>query len=70
MTNNPSSNSSSIVAPPSEGVGRFLSTRQLVNSSTSKVNIQVEVDGWQKRKNVSIRATVLDAEGNVVGKAT
>ncbi len=70
MTNNPSSNSSSIVAPPSEGVGRFLSTRQLVNSSTSKINIQVEVDGWQKRKNVSIRARVIDAEGNVVGKAT
>ena len=41
-----------------------------VYSSTSKINIQVEVDGWQKRKNVSIRARVLDAEGNVVGKAT
>ncbi|MBO5465897.1 MAG: DUF4982 domain-containing protein [Prevotella sp.] len=47
-----------------------LGTRQLVNSSTSKINIQVEVDGWQKRKNVSIRARVIDAEGNVVGKAT
>ena len=56
MANNPSSNSSSIVSPPSEGVGRFLST----------INIQVEVDGWQKRKNVSIRAKVLDAEGKVV----
>ena len=33
------------------------------NSSTS---IQVEIDGWQKRKNVSIRAKVLDAEGKVV----
>ena len=41
-----------------------------VYSSTSKINIQVEVDGWQKRKNVSIRARVIDAEGNVVGKAT
>ena len=47
-----------------------LGTRQLVNSSTSKINIQVEVDGWQKRKNVCIRARVIDAEGNVVGKAT
>ena len=41
-----------------------------VYSSTSKINIQVEVDGWQKRKNVCIRARVIDAEGNVVGKAT
>ena len=41
-----------------------------INSSTSKINIQVEVEGWQKRKNVSIRARVIDAEGNVVGKAT
>ena len=41
-----------------------------VYSSTSKINIQVEVEGWQKRKNVSIRARVIDAEGNVVGKAT
>ena len=47
-----------------------LGTRQLVNSSTSTINIQVEVDGWQKRKNVCIRARVIDAEGNVVGKAT
>ena len=41
-----------------------------VYSSTSKINIQVEVDGWQKRKNVCIRARVIDAEGKVVGKAT
>lgn len=46
------------------------STRQLVNSLTKRSNsttsIQVEIDGWQKRKNVSIRAKVLDAEGKVV----
>ena len=46
------------------------STRQLVNSLTKRGNsstsIQVEIDGWQKRKNVSIRAKVLDAEGKVV----
>lgn len=33
----------------------------------STVSIQAEVTGWQKRKNVSIRATVLDADGNIVG---
>ena len=47
-----------------------LKTSKPHNLITSKVNIQVEVDGWQKRKNVCIRARVIDAEGNVVGKAT
>ena len=40
------------------------------STSNSSTSIQVEIDGWQKRKNVSIRARVIDAEGNVVGKAT
>ena len=36
------------------------------STSNSSTSIQVEIDGWQKRKNVSIRAKVLDAEGKVV----
>ncbi len=52
MTNNPSSNSSSIVAPPSEGVGRFLSTRQLVNSSTNNL--------------IYLNITATDSKGRIV----
>ena len=37
--------------------------------STARINIQVEVDGWQKHKNVKIKAKVLDAEGHEVGTA-
>lgn len=39
---------------------------ELTKRSNSSTSIQVEIDGWQKRKNVSIRAKVLDAEGKVV----
>ncbi len=39
---------------------------ELTKRSNSTTSIQVEIDGWQKRKNVSIRAKVLDAEGKVV----
>ncbi|MBQ2951255.1 MAG: hypothetical protein IJE12_09480 [Prevotella sp.] len=52
MTNNPSSNSSSIVAPPLEGVGRFLSTRQLVNSSTNNL--------------IYLNITATDSKGRIV----
>lgn len=38
-------------------------------TGTATVSIQVEVDGWQKRKNVNILARVVDAAGNVLGTA-
>ena len=52
IVNNPSSNSSSIVAPPSEGVGKFLSTRQLVNSSTNNL--------------IYLNITATDSKGRIV----
>lgn len=48
--------------------GVFVTTPE-VSRQSATVQVQVEVTGWQKHDDVSIRATLLDRQGNVVGRA-
>ena len=47
--------------------GVYVTTVAEDSSATKSVSIQTEVTGWQGKKDVLIRARILDAEGNVVG---
>lgn len=47
--------------------GVYVTTVAEDSSATKSVSIQTEVTGWQGKKDVLIRARILDAEGNVIG---
>lgn len=49
--------------------GVYVTTPE-VSRQSATVQVQVEVTGWQKHKDVSLRATVLDSHGRVVGRQT
>ncbi|MBQ8672453.1 MAG: DUF4982 domain-containing protein [Bacteroides sp.] len=48
--------------------GVYITTPE-VSAEKATVQVQVEVSGWQKRKNVRLRTRLLDADGNAVGSA-
>lgn len=48
--------------------GVYITTPE-VSEERATVQVQVEVAGWQKRKDVRIRTRLLDATGNVIGNS-